>query len=264
MKLLALSFLLVLAAQDEKITLKFNPRKGDKLTKTQKMELQLKLSVDAGGQTQEVEFEQRGTTKRLSEFAEVEGGKVTRLLVDYIEDFDEKKEPPNMEWTRTDNAMHGRKFTLSMKDGKLVREGVEGLKEKELKKLNLDTMDAKLFPDKAIAVGDTWEVKGEALEDFLATSEEIKDMTLKAKLTAIKEIDKRRCALIDATLEMKGKAENDIGFSGKMDVEIVVWIERGYVLSSKGKGKMTIKGDNDQFSMTGEGPITIESTVKVE
>ena len=74
MKLLALSLLLVFAAQEEKITLKFSPKKGDKLTRTQKMELSLKMSVEAQGQTQEVEFEQRGSMKRQYEYAGVEDG----------------------------------------------------------------------------------------------------------------------------------------------------------------------------------------------
>ena len=86
MKLLALALVLVLAAQDEKITLKFNPRKGDKLVRTQKLEVQLKMSVDAGGQTQEIEFEQRGTSKRTREFADVADGKMTRLVLDVTED----------------------------------------------------------------------------------------------------------------------------------------------------------------------------------
>ncbi|HKS17533.1 MAG TPA: hypothetical protein VJU16_09495, partial [Planctomycetota bacterium] len=215
-------------------------------------------------QTQEVEFEQRGSMKRQYEYAGVEDGKLTRLVVDCTEDYEERKAPPNMEWTRTDSEMHGRKITLFMKDGQLAREGVEGLKEKDLKKLTLEDVDSKTLPEKPVAVGDTWEIKGEALKSFIAASDEIKDVTLKSKLTAIKEIDKRRCAVINSTLEMKGKAPNDIDFTGKMEVEFIVWIERGYLLSAKGKGKMTVKGGNDQFSMDGEGPISIETTVKVE
>jgi hypothetical protein len=264
MKLLALAILLFLVPQDEKITLKFNPRKGDKLVKTQKLDLQLKFTIAMGDQEQEMEFEQRGNIKRTTEYAEVEDGKVTRLVIDCAEDYEEKKEPPTMEWRRTDKAMHGRKVTLFTKDGQLVREGADGLGEKDLKGLTLNNVEGRFFPDKPVAVGDTWEIKGDAVRDFLGSSEEIKDASLKSKLTSIKEIDKRRCAVINATLEMSGKAPNEIGFTGKMDVEIVVWIERGYLLSAKGKGKMTLKGENDQFSMSGEGPITIETTNKID
>jgi hypothetical protein len=264
MKLLALVSLCLLLPQDEKITLKFNPKKGDKLAKHQKLDLSLKMSVDMGGEAQEMEYEQRGSRKWTSEIAEIEDGKVSKLIVDCSEDYEEKKAPPTMEWNRTDKPMNGRKITVFMKDGQVAREGAEGLKEKELKDLTLNPMEAKFFPDKPVAVGDSWEIKGDAVKEFLGVSEEIKEATLKSKLTAVKEIDKRRCAVINATLEMSGKAPNDIAFNGKLDVEMVVWIERGYLLSAKGKGKVTLKGESEQFSMTGEGPISIETTIKVE
>lgn len=264
MKLLALALVLFLVPQDEKITLKFNPRKGDKLTGTSKMELQLKLSVEMGEQAQDMEFEQRGGSKKTIEYAEVENGKVTRMVIDTAEDYEEKKQPPTMEWNRTDNPMNGRKVTIFMKDGELVREGTDGLKEKDLKKLDLSQGEAKFFPDKPVAVGDSWEVKGDAVRDFINARDEIKEASLKVKLKEVKEIDKRRCAVMSSVLEMSGKGENEVAFSGKMDVEIVVWIERGYLLSAKGKGKVTLKGDGEQFKVSGEGPMTIETTVKVE
>ena len=264
MKLLALALVLFLVPQDEKITLKFNPRKGDKMTRTQKMELQLKLNVEMGEQAQDVEFEQRGTSKKTTEYVEVADGKVTRMVIDCAEDFEEKKQPPNMEWNRTDGAMHGRKVTLFLKDGQTVREGAEGLKEKDLKKLDLTNGEVKFFPDKPVAVGDSWDVKGDAVKEFINAQDEIKEASLKIKLKEVKEIDKRRCAVMTAVLEMSGKAENEVTFTGKMDIDVVVWIERGYLISAKGKGKVTLKADTDQFKITGEGPMTIETLNKVE
>jgi len=264
MKLLALALVLFLVPQDEKITLKFNPRKGDKLTGTSKMEVQLKISLDMGEQTQEIDFEQRGGSKKTIEFSEVENGKVTRMVIDTAEDYKEKKQPPTMEWDRTDNPMNGRKVTIFMKDGQIVREGADGLKEKDLKNLVLSQKEEKLFPDKPVAVGDSWEVKGDAVREFINVQDEIKEASLKMKLKEVKEIDKRRCAVMTSVLEMSGKAENEVSFSGKMEVEMVVWIERGYLLSAKGKGKVTLKGDGEQMKMSGEGPMTIETTVKVE
>lgn len=265
MRMLALAVVLLFAAQDEKVTLKFNPTKGDKFTKTEKMELQLKISVDAGGQTHELEIEQRATRKRTLEFGDVAEGQVTRLIVDCTEDFGEKKEPPTMEWTRTDNAMHGRKVTISTKDGQLVREGAEGLKESDLKKLDLKNSESSLFPTKPVAVGEEWEIKGEAAREFFGSDEgDIKDATIKLKVSSIKEIDKRRCAMLKGTLEAKGKGPEGADFTAKMDVEAVVWIERGYTLSAKGKGKVTLKNENDQYTMSGDGPITFEMTRKVE
>lgn len=264
MKLLALALVLFLVPQDEKITLKFNPRKGDKLNGTSKMELQLKISVDMGEQSQDIDFEQRGGSKKTIEYVDVENGKVTRLVIDTAEDYEEKKQPPTMEWNRTDNPMNGRKVTIFMKDGEIVREGTDGLKEKDLKKLDLSQGEAKFFPDKPVAVGDSWEVKGDAVREFINARDEIKEASLKVKLKEVKEIDKRRCAIMSSVLEMSGKGDNEVSFSGKMDVEIVVWIDRGYLLSAKGKGKVTLKSDGEQMKLSGEGPMTIETTVKVE
>src|SRR6266850_2824108 len=259
MKLLALAIALFLVPQDEKITLKFNPKKGDKLIGTQKMELQLKIKTEIGDKIQEIEFEQRGSTKVVREFAEVADGQVTKMVFDCTESYEEKRQPPAMlEWTRTDDPLHGRKVTISIKDGQVVREGADGLAEKDLRKLDLKSPSSFIFPKQPVAVGDSWEVKGDAIRELLAAGEEIKEGKIKLKLTAVKEIDKRRCAVLSAALEATGKAEGEVEFTVKADLEVVIWIERGYMLSAKGRGKVNLKGENEQMSMTGEGPITIE------
>src|SRR5688572_3421693 len=135
MKILALVVALFLLPQEGKIALKFNPKKGDKLNRTQKMEMQIKIKIEAGGGEQEMEVEHRGTEKTVIEYADVADGKPTKIVTDYVENYEESKSPPTMEWTRKDDELHGRKITVSMKDGKLVREGVVGLKEKQLEKL---------------------------------------------------------------------------------------------------------------------------------
>lgn len=263
MRLLALALALFLVPQDEKITLKFNPKAGDKLTQTTKMEMKLKLSIEVGGGTQEIEVEQRGTEKTVTEMVEVTAGKLTKVVRDFLEDYDEEKAPGMEEWKRKDNPMHGRKVTISMKDGKLVREGVEGLKEKDLKKLDLEEKDSRILPKEAVRVGDTWEVKGEDVREYLA-DEDITDGKMKLKLVAIKEIDKRRCALIQGTFDLVGKVESNVDLSLKLDAEMIVWIDRGYTMSVKGKGRMKLKGDGPEVPMSGEGPITIDLSTKVE
>lgn len=263
MRLLALAVALLLAPQDEKITLKFNPKKGDKLTKSTKMEMQLKLEVDAGGETQELEVEQRGTEKTVTEIVDVVDGKMTRIVIDCLEKYDEEK-APGMEWKRKDDPLHGRKITIFMKNGQLVREGADGIEEKELKKLDLDDGDSRILPKDPVKVGDSWEIKGEDVRKFLDADEEIKDGKMKLKLIAVKEIDKRRCAVIQGSFDLTGKVEGDMDLGLKFDAEVVVWIDRGYTLSVKGKGKVTLKGENGEMTMSGEGPITIEMSTKVD
>ena len=263
MRLIALAIALFLVPQDEKVTLKFSPKKGDKISKVEKMEMKLKCSVDAGGQTQELEFQQRGTEKSVTEFVDVADGKLVRMVVDHQEDFEDSKQPPTMEWARTDNPLHGKKVTVYMKDGSLVREGAEGIAEDKLKGLTLDDKDRFLFPKTPVAVGESWEIKGEELLKFVEGDNEIKEGKIRMKLAEVKEIDKRKCAVLKGTFELKGKTDEEMDLGVKLEADIVVWIERGYLLSMKGKGTVTIKGGNDQFTMTGEGPMTVDIERKV-
>lgn len=266
MKILALVVALFLLPQEGKIALKFNPKKGDKLNRTQKFEMQMKIKVEAGGGEQEMEVENRGTEKSVIEYADVTDGKLTKIITDYIENYEESKAPPTMEWTRKDDELHGRKITVAMKDGKLVREGVEGLKEKVVDKHDLDAGDSKLLPKDPIAIGETWEIKGAELRKFLGdgNDEEIKDGKLKVKLVEVKEIDKRRCAVLKGDMDLTGKTAEGMDLSIKLDTDIIVWIERGYTLSVKGRGTIKMTGETEQFSMKGEGPITVEITTKVD
>jgi hypothetical protein len=265
MKFLALALALFLVPQDEKITLKFSPKKGDKLTQSHKFEVQLKLKIEQGDEVHEIDFEQRGTTKTVREYADVADGKLTKLVLDCTESFKEVKQVPMQpDWNRTDEAMHGRKVTISLKDGQVVREGADGLSEKELKKLDLKTVEMGLLPKDPLAVGESWEVTGEGVRQFLDIEQEVKNAKLKLKLVSVKEIDKRRCAVLTGSLEASGTAENEVEFKITLDCDLVVWIERGYLLSVKGKGKVTLKGGGDQFSMSGDGTATLDVTNKVE
>ena len=61
MKLLSLAVAVVLALvpPQDQVTLKFNPKKGDKLTKVEKSEMTIKAQITAGGQEQALDFGQR-------------------------------------------------------------------------------------------------------------------------------------------------------------------------------------------------------------
>src|SRR6185295_7320150 len=235
----------------DKITLRFNPRQGDKLVKTQKNEMSIKAKVIAGAQEQEIEIDQRGSEQGTLEIVEVGDGKMTRCVLTCTEDIEEKKGPPTMQWEKKEKPLHGRKITLCMKDGALVREGVDGLEAKVLNKLVLEDRSSRLFPKGPVAAGDTWEVAEDEVRKFLAADEDMTSAKIKLKLTAVKDIDGRRCAIIDADLDLGGKAKGGVDLTMKINVEMIVWIERGYTLSVAGKGTLSMKGENDQFKMTG-------------
>lgn len=264
MRLLLLALVAALCAPQDKITLKFNPKQGDRLTKSEKMEMSIKAKIVFGDQTQEFEMEQKETEKSTLEYKEVVDGKAARIVVNCTENIEERKSPPTLQWEKKEKGLHGRRVEIFMKDGKLAREGAEGLDEKLLKKLDLIDRTSVLYPKNAVGVGETWEVTGEDVRNFLGADGEMKEASIKLKLLEVKEIEGRRCAVLSAIIQINGKAEGEIDMTMKLDTEVIVWIERGYALSVKGKGKIEMKGNNPQFTMSGTGPMSVEITNKVE
>src|SRR5688572_2060979 len=202
MKFLALAAALILVPQDEKVTFTFAPKQGDKVKRTRKVEFNLNIEVEAGDQVHEVQMEQREIEKGSIEYAGVEDGKVTKKVFDITESYEEKKQPPMMpDWQRKDGALNGRKVTAIRKDGKLSHEGADGLGEKELGKLQFTEVLPSTFPKDPIAVGGGWELKDDEVRKFLQAEQKVKKASLKFKLAAVKEIDKRKCAVLKTTLE---------------------------------------------------------------
>ncbi len=261
MRLLAVLAAALVLGQPEKITLKFNPRQGDKLTVVEKTA----ITIDIKAMDQEMTMEQRGSEKKTYEFVEVEGGKVKKVVIDCEEDVEEKKQPPNEDFEKTENPLHGKKVTLSEKDGKRVieGEGADELPEKVSRKLRLEDTNSFLFPKEAVAVGDSWEVKGDDLKKFV-NDDDIKEGTVKLKLSEVKEIGGRKCAVISVKIDMKGKTDNDLDLEVSLEGEMTVWIERGYTLGLKAKGKIGIKGGGEQAQIEGSGPMTVEVTATVK
>jgi hypothetical protein len=264
MKLLSLALLALLALPQDKVTFKLNPNKGDKLSKTEKTEMAIKAKLVAGEQEQPLEFEQRGLERTTTEILEVADGAVVKALLTCHEDVEEKKGPPAQQWEKQEKPLHGRKITLSLKDGKLVREGVDGLEAKIVKKLTLSDRTSHIFPKTPVAPGDAWEVQGDDVREFLGADDDLKEGKIKIKLEAVKDIEGKKCAVMQATIEVNGKAEGDINLTIKLDAEVIVWLDRGYPLSVKGKGTIAMKGENAQFKLSGQGPMSLDIVTKVE
>src|SRR5688572_8833346 len=203
MKFLALALALFLIPQEEKVTFKFAPKQGDKVKRNRSIEFNLNIEVEAGDEIHEVKMDQKQVEKSTIEYAAVEDGKVTRKVFEFTENYEEKKQPPMMpDWQRTDRALHGRKVTAFLKDGQLAHEGGDGLAEKELAKLQLTDVMTAAFPKDPVAIGGGWELKDEDVRKFLEADQKVKKASLKFKLTAVKEIDKRKCAVLQSTLEL--------------------------------------------------------------
>src|SRR5258706_4489036 len=230
MPLLLLAFALALVPSQDKITLKFKPKEGDKLVKSERTEMSVQAKVVAGEQEQELQFEQKDSQKMTMEFAEVANGAVARSVLVWQTHLEEKKGPPTGEWIKKEMPLQGRTITLSMKDGLLVRDGADGLDEKLIKKLDLADRSSRLFPKTPVAPGDTWEVEGEDVRKFLAADNDLKDAKVKVKLLEVKEIDGRRCAVLNTAMELAGKGKGEVDLTIKLDAEVIIWIERGYTL----------------------------------
>ncbi len=161
--------------------------------------------------------------------------------------------------TKTISPLQGRKITISMKDGKLVHEGAEGLDEKFLKNLRLDDDQTFYLPRRPVALGDSWEVDPSEFRGTLMVRFNVLDLPsgkVLLTLKEVKEIDHRMCAVIGTSLELRTKA---IEF--RMAGELIIWLDRGYVLSNKAAGttKMNMPGENDM-----ESQISVEEIVTVK
>ncbi len=259
--LVVLSSLLLGLLPQEKITLKSQPRQGDKFTSTQKMGMKIKVTVLAGGQKFELQMEQKASEKKTMELQSVAGDKVTKAFYHIQEDIEEKKEPGAEEFTRTEKPLHGRKITVQSKDGGLVYEGADGLDEKTRQSLDLDDDFAKTFPAKPVGVGESWEVPAEALKDIFNDEKLGGKMTL--KLTEVKDFQGRRAAFLATQLELKGSIDEGIEMTASLKGTVVVWIERGYTLEAKLEGTMSMKGKAGDAEMSGQGPMTVDVSTTV-
>lgn len=244
------------AGKQDKVELKFQPQKGDKVTMVKKMTMSIKAKVKAGDQDQELEFGQRGFDKKIREVLDVKDGKIVKGSIHVVEDYEEAREPGSEEFKRKDNPLHGKKITVTMKDGQPVFEGIEDPDAKMKKALRLDDEFSRTFPRKPVGVGESWTVSGKELQDVL--EDEKADGKMTFKLTEVKDVDKRKCAVLDAAFEITGKTEEGIELTMKLTGEIVVRLDRGYTVTARMKGTVSMHLKNEQMEMTGDGPMTME------
>lgn len=259
--LAALALCLAAPPPDEKISLRFQPRKGDRIASTQKNTLKIDLSVSSGGESRTFTAEKRESQKKTMEILEVDGDRITKASVDCEEYIEEDRLPGQEEVTRKLKPLHGRKVTLQEKDGRIVCEPDEGLDEETRKTLKLEDSFAKTFPDRPIAVGERWEVSGEALKPlFRQPGIEGK---LSARLADVKDVEGRRSAFLEVEMDLKGPGEDGGTFSVHLKGTLVAWIERGYTLQARLEGTMAMQLKNEQVEMSGRGPMTIEMNASV-
>lgn len=254
--LAALALCLFPPPAQEKITLKSQPRAGDRISSVEKMTMRIDISILAGGQTQKMAAEQKGSQKKTMEILEVQGDKVTRASFHFEEDVEEKRDPGRDGMVRREKPLHGRKVTVRIEDGKAAYDPEEGLDAEAKNALRLEDNFAKTFPARPIAVGETWDVTGEALKSMFQDPK--MDGKLTARLAEVKDFQGRRSAFLDVRIDMKGEAEGGVTVTVALKGSVIVWIERGYTLQAKLEGTTSLAARNDQYEMKGEGPMTVD------
>lgn len=248
--------------QEEKVLLKVQAKEGDKLTRIEKGTMKLLGKVTAGKEVENIDFEQRSSEKKTIEVLSVEDGKPTKVTYDVEEDVEEQKERSGTGFKRIEKPLHGKKVTVSLQDGKKVVEGAEGLDEETIQSLRLDDKFSRLYPKRPVAIGESWEVTGKDLQ--AAMEQETMDGKVLLKLLEVKEIDQRRCAILEATFDVKGKDKQGIDLGMKLNGEIVVWLDRGYTLRIRIKGTVRMEATSVQMKMEAEGPMEAEITFTVQ
>jgi hypothetical protein len=259
MNLLAALLVLAAPALQEKVAIKSNWQKGDKIVRSSVAESTLNVRIIQRDQEREQKVETRKTERRIIHVLEAADGKPTKLIYDCEEDIEARKPSEDSDWVTAERPLHGRKITVSLVEGKETLEDADQIPERELKRITLEDRSALLYPKDPVAVGDSWEVPSADVRKFLGNDEMTKG-SCSVKLAEVKDVDGRRCAILTAKLDISGRTSNGLDATVKLEGDAVVWLERGYMLSFKAKGTSTASGP----TVKAEGPITLEMTTKVE
>jgi len=261
MNLVLFALWLLSLTQEEKVLLKFQPKVGDKMIRVEKMSTTINATVTQGKETQDLVMEEHGSEKKTIEIVELADGKPVKVLFDFEEDIEERKGPGAKKFMRHEKPLHGKKLTLSLKDGKKVVEGVDGLDEKTIKDLDLYDKFSHLFPKNPIAIGESWEVQGKDLQEALDDEEAGGKVVL--KLVKVEEINGLRCALLDAAFDVTGKTDDGLDLGMKVNGQMVIWLDRGYTLKIQLKGSISLAAETVEMTLKGEGPMEVDVTATI-
>jgi hypothetical protein len=250
--------LLVRQPQAEKVDIQFRPVQGDKLEShsTWTNTFRGKLGDEP------IDTSSRGAQRLVSEYKSVDKGALVRKAVQVVDSYMEQQDVRTHKYVRQDDAIHGRKVTVELKDGKEVRTGVDGVPEHEAKTISLVDPLTRLFPSGPKSVGDSWEISGEGLKLIFAGGD-FTEGSIVVSLRDVKAVDGRKCAYLATHYNVKGVAG---GITRELTLKgtLTVWIDRGYILAMSQSGRMTTTDakpesghPNGQAAITGEMKTTL-------
>ena len=255
--MLRLLILLALVPQEpakEKFDIRVRPAEGDRL------EVVDKWTHTFHGRLGEepVTFSTRGGRRLIVEMAKVDGGRLIRKAVKVEDAYIEQQDTNTGKFVRKDEAIHGRTATIERRNDREERTGLDGVPDAEQRALGLDDPLTRLFPDKAVAIGETWEISGEGIKKFFPSGD-FTDGRIVVTLRDVKEVDGRKCALLGTNYDVSSKDKDGVTRELRLLGTLTVWLDRGYILEMAQSGRMiTSGGDPKNHIPNGEAAVTGE------
>ncbi len=260
MKAFALLLALLVAAPQDKITLKPNEAKGDKISHQSTTKVSIKIDM----QGQEIPVDSTSITKQVREIHEAVDGRATRLTLETTEEVTKSSSPMGVQ--EQNGPLHGLKVTYKIVDGKPVVETPEKLAEAAVAALEIGR-HYKFLPKTPVGLGESWEIKGQdAVDLFGKKGEKVISAKVVNTLKEVKELDGKKVAVITSKIEVKqvgqpegAPMEQTITF--KAEGENIVLIEKGLSISVKMKGSMDLVmgPEDEEGALKGSGTIEIEA-----
>lgn len=221
----------------QKVELRVRPVQGDKLETFATWSHSFRGTLGE----EPVAFSTRGGQRLVIEMSGVEKGALTRKTVNVVDSYIETKDVQTNKYIRKDDAVQGRTITISMAGGREQRTGGDGVPEPELKALAFVDPLTRLYPDKAVAVGDSWDISGDGLKQFFPGGD-FTDGRILVTLREVRDVDGRKCALLATKYDVSGKMPDGVSRQLELSGTLTVWIERGYILAMTQSGRLKTTG----------------------
>jgi hypothetical protein len=226
----------------------------------------LTLSAPRGNLSGRIDM--TGVSVRIMRVLEAQFGKATLVETFYEKDLITFKSTLNgkTEAREDPNPLHGQTVVSRYVNGMWTRTLKNGVPTPEQqRKLRDEPWDNTFYPDRAVAVGETWTVPSERFKSLFGSN-----FTSRGRMTCtlvrITELEGEKCAAITAKLEASGKRldHEENKMTASLHGTIYHSLKDQLDLKAELQGKMKIEvqrteGDH-KITMTMTGPVTFTET----
>ncbi len=278
-----------LTAQDQKkYTFKWKvPAVGETMGMQMKMTMDNETVVKMDGEVmQSMSMAMKNKEKREIEVLATDGKSITKMKIKYLEmsremDAGEMEGMPGMPEVGENLAeLVGNTYIVEMVDGaprvtdeagEAVADSVaETVKEQEVKDGRFSTWSPileKVIPDRPIAVGETFTLKGEdakALVPMGADKGELENLAVEVTFSGTKKILGTECGVFDVKVDMGGSPVPGLELKGAPTGQLVVGIDNMWLYQMKLDGDMTMSGSPDMGDQPAPVELSIDATIKIK